>query len=359
MDYNVSYRLKNNGIQAIISYKVNGKWKQKNKQGFENNRVGKRKAKEWAEKTVDELKKNINLNTELEGISFKVLTEIYIDHLSLYKTENTIRLYKLAFSHFSKLDMLEVSKIKSIHLQNCIDQLVKEGLSYNTIKTYTSKISSLFNAAVTQYNVINANPYRNIVIKADKSKKEKNALTENELKHLINTTKNLKYKVIFSLAGMCGMRIGEILGLQWNKIDFKNNTITIDKQWKNISNNKQGFGELKSKNSYRIIPLPNTTKELLLEWDEYKPRDISNRVIKYKNVTGISRLMNDTMKKAGYDITIHELRHTYATTLISKNVDFKTVAKLMGHDVEQTLKTYSHVTDEMYNNAVQVISNIF
>ena len=47
------------------------------------------------------------------------------------------------------------------------------------------------------------------------------------------------------------------------------------------------------------------------------------------------------------------------TTLISRGVDFKTVAKLMGHDVEQTMKTYSHVTDEMMDNATQLINKIF
>ena len=56
---------------------------------------------------------------------------------------------------------------------------------------------------------------------------------------LIDKTANLKYKVIFSLAGMCGLRIGEILGLTWDKIDFNRNTININIQWKNIQNNKR------------------------------------------------------------------------------------------------------------------------
>ena len=61
-------------------------------------------------------------------------------------------------------------------------------------------------------------------------------------------------------------------------------------------------------------------------------------------------------KLYGYNISIHELRHTYATMLISKGLDFKTVAKLMGHEVEQTLKTYSHVTDDMMKKAKDIIN---
>ncbi|WP_420868597.1 tyrosine-type recombinase/integrase [Clostridium saccharoperbutylacetonicum] len=45
------------------------------------------------------------------------------------------------------------------------------------------------------------------------------------------------------------------------------------------------------------------------------------------------------------NITIHELRHTYITLLVSNGLDFKTIAKIAGHDVKQTLITYSHVTD--------------
>jgi integrase len=58
-------------------------------------------------------------------------------------------------------------------------------------------------------------------------------------------------------------------------------------------------------------------------------------------------------------ITIHELRHTYATILISNNIDFKTTAGFLGHDVQQTIKTYSHVTDEMKKKATDTISKIF
>ncbi|BDR64449.1 hypothetical protein K134307016_13830 [Clostridium tetani] len=69
--------------------------------------------------------------------------------------------------------------------------------------------------------------------------------------------------------------------------------------------------------------------------------------------------MNGKLKRHGYKITIHELRHTYATRLIANGVDFKTAARILGHSVEQTLKTYSHVNDDMLKKAHQVIQNIF
>lgn len=355
MEYNITYRQKDKGWQYIISYKVNGKWKQKSKQGFKS----KKEAKPYAEIALQELKNNLNLNQELKDITFEEFKDLYIEHISLYMQENTIKLYHMALKHFESLYKLEMNRINTLHIQSCIDKMVVAGLSYGSIKTYKNRITSIFNSSVTKYNILSISPAINLEIKTQKEPSKKRALTDNDLKDLINKTQNMKYKVMFSLAGMCGLRLGEILGLKWDKIDFKNNTITIDIQWKNLPNNSVGFGELKSANSYRTVPMPPLVRKLLLQWKSSSITDIHNRVIIYKNVTGLTSLLKNYIKKIGYDLSIHELRHTYATALISNGVDFKTVAKLMGHDIEQTMKTYSHVTDDMLNNATKLLSKIF
>ncbi len=357
MEYNVTYRQKDKGWQFIISYKDNnGNWKQRSKQGFKN----KKDAKPIAEKMIIELKTKSNLNNELDGITFEDFKDMYINHINLHMEANTIKLYNAALKHFKTLNEMPMEKIKSIHIQNCIDEMIKKNLSYGTIKTYKNRITAIFNSAVDKYNIIDKSPATNLEIRKDKTPTNKKALTETELKKLIDKTKNMKYKAIFSLAGMCGLRIGEILGLKWSKIDFKNNLITVDLQWKIIkSDGTVGLGELKTKNSYRTIPMPPLVKEILLKWYNSNPIDISNRVIVYNCVAGLTNLLRNYTKKLGFDLSIHEFRHTYATSLIARGIDFKTVAKLMGHDVEQTMKTYSHVTDEMFNNATKVINEIF
>ncbi|WP_300386212.1 site-specific integrase [Clostridium sp.] len=355
MDYNITYRQKDKGWQYIISYKVNGKWKQKSKQGF----TTKKEAKPAAEKELKALKKNQALNQDLKDITLGEFKYMYLDHIKLHMQDNTVRLYNMALNYLKPLYNMEMKKITSIHLQTCIDNMIKTGLSYGTIKTYKNRITAIFNAAKDKYNIISKSPADKLEIKVSKEPSKKKALTEGELKDLISRTKNMKYKVMFSLAGMCGLRIGEILGLTWNKINFDNDVITIDIQWKNLNENTVGFGELKSPNSYRDVPLPPIVKKVLLEWKNYNPIDISNRVIVYKCISGLTALLRNYTKKIGYDLSIHEFRHTYATTLISYGVDFKTTAKLMGHDVKETMKTYSHVTDDMLNNATSLLSKIF
>lgn len=356
MDYNITYRQKDKGWQFIISYKDKyGKWKQKSKQGFK----AKKDAKPYAEAALQELLGTQELNQELKDITFREFTDMYLKHVTLHMQNNTLRLYKAALKHFEVLYDIEMKRITTIYIQECIDDMIKKDLSYGTIKTYKNRLTAIFNSAVNKYNIISKSPATNLEIKIKKEPSKKKALTEAELKDLISRTNNLKYKVIFSLAGMCGLRIGEILGLKWDKINFDENNIKIDIQWKNLDDGTTGFGELKTPNSYRTIPLPPYVKKVLTQWKNYKPTDISNRIIVYKELQGLTPLFKNYTKKLGYDLSIHEFRHTYATSLIARGIDFKTVAKLMGHDVVQTMKTYSHVTDEMLNNATKTINKIF
>ena len=84
MDYNVNYRKKDKGIQAIISYKVGNKWKQKSKQGFEDSRLGKRKAKEWAENTIQELKELDTANIDMQDITFKEYSNLFLEDKKIF-----------------------------------------------------------------------------------------------------------------------------------------------------------------------------------------------------------------------------------------------------------------------------------
>ncbi|EPS56704.1 phage integrase family site-specific recombinase [Clostridium botulinum Af84] len=119
----------------------------------------------------------------------------------------------------------------------------------------------------------------------------------------------------------------------------------------------QGFGELKSKNSYRKVPCPKIIFTYLKTYK--KVVNIDNRIVNYKNTISSASNIRREYKKLGYDISIHELRHTYATKLISSGMDFKTAANILGHDIEMTMKIYSHVTDEMMEHATNIIEKIF
>lgn len=364
LDHNITYRKKDNGIQVIISYKLNNKWRQKSKQGFEDTRDGKKRAKAWALEAINELGNNISANIDLnfKDITFQEFTSIHIKHLSLRLQPKTLLTYKLSIKTYSDLNNLSMTKIKPYHIQKITDSLVERGLLHSTIRTYLSKIKAIFNAAITQYHLIAINPAYNIIFKAAKSSKEKKALNKTELNDLLKKLSNnpslIQFYIMSLFASKCGMRLGEILGLTWNDIDFNSKTININKQWKLRSDGTHGFGPLKSKNSNRIIPLPASIIPSIVRYKELNIKTSNNRIIKYTSVNGAGSNIQKVYDNLGYNISIHELRHTYATNLVSANIDYKTAAKLLGHDVEMLMRVYSHVTDEMYNKAASIIDEI-
>lgn len=357
MDYNITYRQKDKGWQYIISYKVNGKWKQKSKQGFKT----KKDAKPVAEKALRELevqlKNNVNPIEVNSSLTFKLLHDNFIHHMNLYKEPNTIKGYRNAYSAFKALDDYKVSNIKNIDIQRCVDKLIKKGLKITAIKTYIRRISLEFEYYIETYNPIYLNPTKKINLPTDKKTNSKKALTKKELDCLLEKLKSNKFFIVAYIAANTGLRCGEILGLTWLDLDDKKSCLSVNKQWKLLKSGKSGLGELKTKNSNRCVPVTTSFIKTLKEYKSSTPLNIDNRIAPF-NKASIEKYLNPELRKyAG--ISIHELRHTYATLLITNGVDFKTVAKILGHDVKQTLNTYSHVTDDMMNNASKTIEKIF
>jgi integrase len=362
MQYNVTYREKDNSWQYIISYKdQNGKWKQKAKQGFEKSRKGKQDCKDAAEEALESLKKHeeLSIPKEFEKITFEEFSNRYLDHIKIYKEFKTVQTTKTTLKKFSDLYPLELTKITSLDIQNIIDKITKEGLNPNTIKSYLQRLTNVFRAAKEQYNIIDNIPTLNI--KTEKRKDiVKKALNQEELKDLLNKMSGSKYYMILYIAAYTGMRIGEILGLTWNNIDFAHNEIKVIRQWKKLKDGTFNFGGLKSKNSTRVIPISQDIAEKL---KNYKATEnivgLDNRLFNFCNKDVVIASIDIMIKRTGYKISIHELRHTYATKLVANGLDFKTIAYIMGHDVQQTLQTYSHVNSDMLTKARDLIENIF
>jgi integrase len=366
VEYNITYRKKDGGWQYIISYKEDGKWKQRAKQGFGTRGLAKAAADKRIEKMRKDLKNKQKLNKEYEGITYIEFFNMMIEHEKLYKEQNTIIRYKSANTHFDDIYKLPMDKITVIHIQGCVDKMILKGLAHSTIDAYVSTIKTFFNNAIEPYKIITENPVNDIKLpKIKKEKKVIKALSKPELDKLLKELDGYisepEYIAVL-LAATCGLRVGEILGLTWDNIDFKNSTLKVEKQWKRLKENngtKMGFGTLKSDESYRTVPVPPSTLLRLRKYKSGYPTDLNNRLIIYKNAASLSRDLPRKIDMVGCEITMHTLRHTYATLLIANGTDFKTAAKLLGHDVEMTIKTYSHVTDDMLKRVSKAVNIIF
>ena len=196
------------------------------------------------------------------------------------------------------------------------------------------------------------------------SSKHDNYYNRDELKKFLAAAKDkgLKKYTLFRLLAYSGMRVGECLALTWHDLDFKNNTIAINKT---LATTEKGF-EIqtpKTKASIREISLDNETIQILKSWQleqrkqllkvginamDSKQLIFSNNKNDFIGNSTIRKYLKQISKKAGIHlITSHGFRHTHATLLFASGMDIKQVQARLGHSkVQTTLDIYTHTMKE-------------
>lgn len=356
LQYNITFREKDGSFQVRISYKdpSSGKWKEKSKQGFKTKKL----AKLGSDKLLMQLKEDLKKNKDIlcnENMTVGEMKIIYLEHIYTYRTLNTYKSTKAALSNFG-VDDIKIINLNILDIQKCINKLVAKKLSPTTVQRRTTIFKTMLKFANSQYGIPVPN-LKNLVLPQKKDGTKRRVVDKHEIKFLLGhlKIKHYNYYKICLIAANTGMRLGEVLGLTWNDIDWENAIINVNKQWKELKEGVYGFGELKTKNSYRDIPVARSFLEELKEIKSInKNTSLDNRIIHYDNTSSLCVNVNKCIRK-NYNISMHDFRHSLATRLIYEGLDFKTTAKILGHDVEQTIKTYSHVTDEMMEKAKRLI----
>lgn len=146
-----------------------------------------------------------------------------------------------------------------------------------------------------------------------------------------------------------GIRLGELLALTWNDIDFDKRVLIINKTAYTITKNGKNevyIDKPKTKQANRVIPLP---KQLIGVLRRYKKESISNYIIstRYGNIVqnrSYQKTFKSILKKCEIPYkNFHSLRHTFATRAIELGMDIKTLSEILGHKNSMiTLNRYSH-----------------
>ena len=177
----------------------------------------------------------------------------------------------------------------------------------------------------------------------ERPKKEKQlpaVLTIDEIKAVFNNLTNLKHKTLLSLLYSGGLRIGEALNLKINDIDSKRMVIHI----------KQAKGK---KDRYTL--LSHSFLKLLREYYlAYKPKVFlfeGQNGNKYSNASAQAVLKKSLKNtKITKKVTLHTLRHTFATHLLENGTDIRYIQELLGHSSPKTTMIYTHVTQTSLKN---------
>jgi integrase len=251
---------------------------------------------------------------------------------------------------------------------------VKAKLAPQTKKKILAMMRSVFDLAV-EYELLKKSPATKIKIGVGE-KKEFKTWTSEQLIHFLTLqfVKESPYYIAILLALTCGLRRGEICGLQWK--DYKSGALNVQR----AMDDKGNITDMKTRASHRRIELMSDTiaaldiqktnqKRNAKNFDGYISSDFictyhNGENIKpcpvTENFKALIKKNNDTNKTILPIIRFHDLRHTFATISLENNINVKIVSEMLGHsDTSTTNMIYQHVTPTMQKEAVAKIESSF
>jgi integrase/recombinase XerD len=276
--------------------------------------------------------------------------EEYITYMEGKNSASYIRSIKLSFRQFK-------AAVGDIQLNRYDARIVDKFISTKFTQSpaaallYFRTLKAAFSKSVV-WGHIDENPLKKI--KPPRlTKSIPTFISKDELQQILENTKTGMLKELFTTAFYSGMRLGEIVNLVWDCVDFKRKVIVV----KNIN----GFTTKNKKE--RIIPMNSVLHRLLidrfnqdksvknLEYVFYRTREIK------LNENYISKKFKKAVREAGLreSIHFHTLRHSFASNLIQKGASVFVVKELLGHEDIKTTQIYSPLQTENLVDAVSLL----
>ena len=234
-----------------------------------------------------------------------------------------------------------------------------KGLSAKTVRNINQVISSAMDFAVAQ-RIVSVNPCKAVALPKVEHK-EMQTIPAEQLQAFLTEAKASGVYEMYYIELATGLRRGELLGLKWSDIDWKNGIIKVKRQIARVDG-KVIEAPLKTKNSYRTVTISPQAVEVL---KQQKAKTKDEFVFPSPNGGAISpdsvnNMLKRVLERAGIPkVRFHDLRHTFATVALQNGVDIKTVSGMLGHfSAGFTLDTYAHVTTAAQKEAAQTIGNV-
>jgi integrase/recombinase XerD len=246
-------------------------------------------------------------------------------------SENTIKTYfdaaKSFLTFFNEKPLREIVNADVVTYNN--EYILKNKLSATYQNQVVSAIKLFFMTVGDRKIEVD------LIHRPKRSKVLPNVLSKEEVKVILEAHSNLKHRVMLSMIYSCGLRCGELLALLPVHIDSKRHIILL----KNSKGKKD-----------RIVPLSPRILELLRDYYKtYKPLVYLFEGQKKGNpydARSLQLVLKQALIKAGIEkpVTLHWLRHSYATHLMESGTDLRFIQELLGHNSSKTTEIYTHVS---------------
>ena len=261
--------------------------------------------------------------------------------------------------------------VSTIDCQRVLNRMADEGYKNTSIMQAKATLHNMLDYAY-QNNVLSKNPCTKVVqYNIGEKSSNREALSIDEQRKILKAISGNKYEKQYRFALQTGLRAGEIIGLEWEDVDWKNKTISIERTCRYKYKLKEWrIGEPKSRNGKRIIPLTEEAMEIL---NEQKRIDHSLKMIELKwkdtiflrpdgkpaNNTELDIELYTVCKKNGLSkISMHILRHTFATRCAEAGMIPKTLQMILGHsNIATTMNIYVHATEDQKKKEMDMVES--
>lgn len=307
----------------------------------------------------------------MEDKNFYILAQKYMQYVSMKLKPQSSRSIISRFKsyilpYFKDKNIDEITTLDYLNWQNNIN---KKQFLYGYKKALHYTMVSFYSYLDTFYEYKNNIPkkvgnFNNLDIP-----KEMNFWTYEEYSKFEKSflDKDLIYKTFFIVLFHTGIREGEALALKFS--DFNNESIHVCKTISKENFNGSKIETIpKTKDSIRYIKLDNYTINAINNLKDYYKKQYNEFNDNYYifggkktiSVTTLERKKRKYIKVAGVkNIRIHDFRHSHATFLIKNNVPIIEVSRRLGHsDINTTIKTYSHLSNDYEKRAIDALNSL-
>ena len=367
---------------AIVSYYVDGRRKQKSVSTGLPVKGNKRRALEF----LENLKRTYETKESMENMdgSRLLMTDYMDEWLKIVKPlveRATYKSYDNMVSarirpHFEKLNLL-LTEVEPKHIKMLYDEILEQGYTTNTVIHYHAVLHQALAYAVKNDYIL-SNP-ADRVKRPKKNKHISSFYTKEEILTLLDIAKDDPIYIPIVLSAYYGFRRSETLGMRWSAIDFENKTITVNHKVTELTENGKTIvyaeDKLKTKSSYRTLPLIPVVEEKLLEHKAKLERNqklFGNSYCKeymdYVCVDEMGKLFRPNfvsdhfgwlLKKYGLKkLTFKELRHSCASMLVAEGIPMKSIQEWLGHsNFSTTADIYSDIDYHAKQQSAAAIGN--
>ena len=280
------------------------------------------------------------------------------DYLLFLKTEkklgdNTINSYMLDLEDFFKTFNGSIESCTKKDILAYISSI--NGLEVSTVNRHISSLKSFFNYLVDE-SIIKVSPMEE-VSSLKKTKKLPKYLSISEVDKLLNISLNSEFdyrnKAMLELMYGTGLRVSELVSIEYSNIDFENSIIRVNGKGK-----KERIIPLGEVASYYLKIYLSDYRSKLLKRNTYNQVFLNNHG---KPITrqGFNYILENIRELTGItkEITPHVLRHSFATHLLEGGADIRSIQEMLGHENISTTNIYTEVVNDVLRSNYEMYHN--